>query len=320
MRLTVRTAKTAVTVLLAAALAAGCGGGGGGLERVAEPPPPPVSGRPIADFELYVSASEEANILFADVYGLDLEPLTPHRLTSGKRISTMDANAEHIVVAAADGDVDRLGYVVDGGEIGPIPGLDRPYAFSPTFEADGDILYSDYLERTPGQPGVNRFFEWDPPTGTRKLVLKTPSDDVFGPIAGPAGQRAIFGRPGKPNVILLPDPQGKERSIPVPAEASSFVWGERWLALFLSVDDKQYGFLPTDTILLDPESGERKRIPGWEPLVWTPDGTRLLVRKTAYPTASELALLDPDNPDDLEPVGALPNFTIYAAAWVDRSP
>lgn len=320
MWLTARTATAAGVTLLAATLAAGCGGGGGGLERVAGPPPPPISGRAIADFELYVQASEESRILFADIYGLDLEPLTPHRLTSGKRISTMDANAEHIVVAAADGDIDRLGYLLDGGEIGPIPGLGRPYAFSPTFETDGSILYSDYTEREPGDAGINRFFDWDPQTGKRKLLIKTPSDDVYGPVTGPMGQRAVLGQPGRPNVIVIEDADGGKRSIRVPEDTGGLIWGARWIALGFSVEDQKFGVLPTDLVLLDPESGERKRVDGWEPLTWTPDGTRLLVRKTADPTTSELALLDPNNPDDLEPVGTLPNFTIYGAAWVDRSP
>lgn len=134
----------------------------------------------------------------------------------------------------------------------PSPALGRPYAYAPTFDTDGSILYSDYVERDDGTH-FNLYLDWDPRTNKGLLILKTPSDDVHGPIPGPDGRRAIMGEPGRPNVIVLPSAQGTKRKIILPAEASSFPWGQRWFAVHVGVEDNQFGVRPTDTMLLKPE-------------------------------------------------------------------
>lgn len=309
---------TALVVVAIVATTAGCGGGEDRSGTTGGPPPAgPVSGRAIAEFELYVQASDQNNPLFADVYGISLEPLGAHRLTSGKRISSMDANADDIAVAAADGDIDRLGYVQGDGAIGPIPGLGRPYAHTPIFDRDGSIFYEDEVGSL--DDPVFRYVDWDPRSGKKLVILKTRRDDLFGPIRGPDGRLTYIGGDDRDAELLFMDREGDRESLQLPTGSVNFFWGARWLALTLNAPDSRFGDKPTDLVLLDPDSGERKRVPGLQPITWTPDGSRLLVRTTGDPVNSELALLDPARPDTVEALGTIPDLVIYNGAWVERN-
>lgn len=127
----------------------------------------PGLARDLSSYDAFVIASAENNPLFADVYGLRFEPLAAERITTMKRISTMGADAERIVVAAADGDVDRLAVVTGDGSLVPVPGLGRPHAFAPVVK-DGTIYYEVLAD-----DDVSRTLAFDLAQKTKKVLFKS---------------------------------------------------------------------------------------------------------------------------------------------------
>ncbi len=65
-----------------------------------------------------------------------------------------------------------------------------------------------------------------------------------------------------------------------------------------------------------PKTGKTTRTPGLQLICWSPDGTRLLARRTTSPTDSQLVLLDPAKPSAAVDVADVPGLTIYSGAWV----
>ncbi|MGQ0623644.1 MAG: hypothetical protein ACT4PP_03170 [Sporichthyaceae bacterium] len=114
-------------------------------ERVAAPAP--LVERELDSYDAFVLASDENNPLFADVYGLRFEPLVAERVTTMKRISSMGADVDHVVVSAADRDVDRLAVVNGDGTLAPVPGLGRPYAFTRPFTTVSSTTTSHVAHR-----------------------------------------------------------------------------------------------------------------------------------------------------------------------------
>ncbi|MGQ0468107.1 MAG: hypothetical protein ACT4QG_22665 [Sporichthyaceae bacterium] len=279
---------------------------------------PPVSAAPVGSFELYVLASAENDRLFADVYAITMNPLAVHRLTAGKRVSTMDATTDRVVVAAADGDVDRLGYVADGGQIVDIPGLGRPPGYRPRHD-EGRILYSDFVLSGSKKTEINRFFSFDPATGKRTTLLSS-RKDLFGPLPLP-GKLVGYATEerGAPR-LLIKDGKREVRSFDLSADTGDLFAGKRWLAVKLRKDVGGFDSQSVGLDLLDPKTGETRHVDGWQPITWTPDGTRLLARRVGSTTDSELALLDPDRLQTApETLGTIPNLAIYSGAWVERS-
>jgi len=309
--------RTAVTAVAVCGLLAGCGGGGKTFVSDGRPTPGPVSTRPVNSFEIYLQASTEGNVLFADVYGLELRPLHVDRLTAGKRISTMEADAEHVAVASADSDIgDRLGYVGDGGSILDIPGLGRPNAFAPVFDRDGTLLFQQNTKNTSGAV-VTQFFRYDERSGRKTLLLQG-DEHLSGPFALPDGFLA-YSIDSPKRTLLVKKGNRTIRSFPDPESATELMIGARLAAFELDAAGSNFGDKPTDTLLLDLKSGKQRTVVGWQPLCWDPAGTKLLVRRTANTTNSELALLDPDHPDAVpQPLGTIPHLVIYHGAWVAR--
>lgn len=136
------TASRAALVLALALGASACGGGAGpegtesGPVAAADAPGP-------HSFEVYAIGSDAGNVLFADVYGITLNPLRAYRITTDKRISALSADPDTVVVAAADEQIDKLAMVAEGGNLAPVPGLGRPHAFSPEIQPDGRIRHED---------------------------------------------------------------------------------------------------------------------------------------------------------------------------------
>jgi len=311
-----RTGRTLAAAAVLMASLAGCGGSSGHtFVSDGQPTPGPVSTRPVNSFEIYLFASAEGNPLFADVYGLTLSPFHVERLTSGKRISTMDANAEHLVVAAADSDVgDRLGYVSDGGAITDIPGLGRPEAFTPKFAANGDLVFSDVTRNGSGQVVDSRSFRFD--LGTHRKTLLMQAKDIGGAIPLSDGRFAYLNGHGQ---LLIEKGHATVKTIRIPDTTQQLMAHNQLAALEQVGQGSNFGDKPTDTVLLDLKTGRQHTVPGWQPICWNPDGTKLLVRRTSDNTDSELALLDPNHPDATPaPLGRIPHLMIYRGAWVAR--
>ena len=78
----------------------------------------------------------------------------------------------------------------------------------------------------------------------------------------------------------------------------------------------------TSAALVDLKTGRVRIVDGWAELGWTPDRTKLLVTRTGgdpQSPVSELAVLDPRNPDEAPQVlGSVPVRELFMASWVDR--
>lgn len=298
----------AVTLLIGAA-ACSEGGDAGPAEASTS-----AASRDLASYDVFVIASPENNPLFADVYGLRLQPLEAERITTMKRVSTMGADTQHLVVAAADGDVDRLAVVGSDGELAPVPGLGRPYAFVSAVE-EGVLYYDTIL----GDSEINRAFSFDLHREKRaRLFDSTGLNGVY-----PLGNGAFLqGREvpvGSDSVLVIRGRDGQPTELSMKAEVFGGVVGKRWNASTINRPGHSFGNQPETLVLLNLRSGKTKRVNGLQAVCWTPDGTRLLARRVADPLSSPLVLLDPDKPADLVELGTIPGLAIYSGSWVRGS-
>lgn len=311
--LSVRRRLAVAATALALGLLAGCGSDGPGAATAAQAPPPPVA-RDLAGYDAYVLASAENNYLFADVYAIRFQPFTIDRLTTGKRISRLGADRDHLLVAAADQDVDRLASVSGTGELLPVPGLGRPYAFAPNV-VEGVMYYRDIdpVDREDD----SRYFAYDLNERTNKLLFRsektqfdlTPLDDgrLISTTSSEDG----------PVRVLIRGKAGKQSSIALGAEGGGGgELGRDWFAYPLVGADERGEDKAVGLALLDPETGTIKRVPGVQAVAWSPDGTRLLARRIGSTTDTALVLLDPAKPDAPVAVHTVPGLAIYSGSWV----
>ncbi|MBA3742310.1 hypothetical protein [Sporichthya sp.] len=304
---------TAVAAALASVFAlAGCGSDD---QPSSAPAPSPAATAPgLARYDLVVLASAENNPLFSDLYGITLNPLQAYRITTDKRISSMDVDTEQIVVAAADGPTDRLALVTGTGELRPIPGLGRPFAYNPSLLADGTILFEDFTESS--REKVNRYRIWDP-TRKKKATLFTSTQPLYGLHPGPKGSVALLlNNPTTNDAIVIRDAAGTQRTYPIAGDGGFITWGRTFVTTTLNEPDSQFGSKPKGLVLIDPVTGKRTEVAGWQPIAWTVDGTKLLVRGTDDLANSVLAVLDPSDVQSPQSIGTLENLAIYTGSWI----
>lgn len=296
---------------LALALLAGCSGEESGEQAAVDTTPPAV--RDLNTYDVFVQASAEDNPLFADLYGIRFAPFVVDRITTGKRISTMGADAKHLVVAAADGDVDRLAMVTGAGELQPIPGLDRPYGFSPDV-IDGVLYYEDIDPE--GVKDENRFFAFDLNNGAKKLLFRSAKEyNQLKPLSGGRLLMVADGGDGSAQVTIR-SKSGDQTRYTLGGQGGAGDLGRDWFAGTLGSPDDNFGGTIEALVLLDPDTGRMKRVPDLQVLSWNPDGTRLLARRAGTGNDSRLVLLDPNKPEAAVDVLTVPGLTIYDAVWV----
>lgn len=290
-----------------------CSGGGDTSPAAASTAPLVI--RDLGSYDAFVIASAENNPLFADVYGLRFDPLVAEQITTMKRISTMAADAEQVVVAAADSDVDRLALVSGSGELVPVPGLGRPYAFVSAIQRG--VLYYDTVV---GDSEISRAFSFDLGRKKRTRLFDSKGLDGAYPLGG--GQ-FLQGREvpvGADSVLVIRDRDGQTKDLSYKAEIFGGYVGKRWAAGTINAPDNSFGNKPETLVLLDMTSGKTKRVDGLQAVCWTPDGTKLLARRVGDPLSSPLVLLDPAKPQDLVEVGTVPGLAIYSGTWVRGEP
>jgi hypothetical protein len=146
----------AIVTGLGLVIVAGCSGSGARDAAVA--PAVTAMARDLLSYDAFVLGSADNNPLSSDIYGIRFTPLTIDRITTNKRVSSLGADANHLLVAAGDEDIDKLAEVTGSGELLPIPGLGRPHAFSPALRAE--VMYFDDSEGDRAS-GINRYFAWD---------------------------------------------------------------------------------------------------------------------------------------------------------------
>jgi hypothetical protein len=304
---------TSIGVMLAFLLAlTACGSD---RPDASSPLPAPSAGTAdSATYDLVVIGSAENNPLFSDLYGVTLNPLRVYRITTDKRVSAVDADTGQIVVAAADGPTDRLGIVTAAGDVMPIPGLGRPFAYTPSLMQDGSILYRDFIES--GEEKTYRVRTWNP-AAQKSATLFTSTRALYGLQPLPGGKFAqLQNNLTGDDAIVVRDTTGKQRTYPIPGDGGFVVSGKTQVATTLNAADSKFGTKPTGLALLDVGTGKVTKIDGWQPIAWTVDGTKLLVRSTDDLTNSVLAILDPENTGQPQPVGTLPNLAIYTGSWI----
>ncbi|MGQ0632804.1 MAG: hypothetical protein ACT4P1_17450 [Sporichthyaceae bacterium] len=282
--------------------------------QAADAPPPPVAGRPLTDYDVIVIADDAGDVGDADLYGITLSPLQAFRITADKRISSMGADRTRVLVAAADQRVDKLGVVKADGSIAPIPGLGRPFAYEPIPLDARRIAYTD---SGTNKDDRTRLLVFNAGTGERRVLYRD-SPDFFGPVAGPGGEIAVvqYESPYTRNGEILIIDRGEVRSLKPARPSGNLVWGTRLMATSVEEDTADGDTVPAGLQLINPRTGKTRVIDGWDPIAWSPDGTRLLVRESADLTNSRLAILDPDDPEDLTMLGTIPQLTLYTGAWV----
>ncbi|MGQ0466129.1 MAG: hypothetical protein ACT4QG_12490 [Sporichthyaceae bacterium] len=305
----IRRRAAAALAALALVLPAGCGGDS---ENTAAAQATPVA-RDLASYDAFVLASAENNPLFADVYGLRFDPLVAERITVDKRVSSLTADDERVLVAAADQDVDRPAQVTGTGELLPIPGLGRPFAYTP-YLRDGVMYYHDAQgEETTGK---FRYWAWDLAKRQQSSLFRSKKDLAS---AHPLGEGRFMVRvppDSQGDRLAVRNRSGKLTEFGLGGNVSDVLPGRDYFAATLVGEGDRFGDTPESLVLVDAKSGEHRRVPGLQVVAWNPDGTRLLARRIAAAGQSELVLLDPANPAEPVEVGTVPDLTIYTGTWV----
>jgi hypothetical protein len=275
----------------------------------------------LSSFDLVVVGSATNDPLHADLYGIRFDPLSAVQITHGKNISTVDATASRVVVAAADGKVDQLALVGADGALSELSGMGRPFAYNPTFVDDHTVMFDDVL--VPREDvEVSRTVQWDEATKAKKILFQT-TDNLIGSTPGPDGQVAVIRtrKNGRQSVVVRAA-SGETKEVPIAGDIGRLDWGPRYIAIGLNDGDMKAGKDPSiATILLDPAAGKQLQLGGSQPVAWTPDGTKLLVRQTGDAVNSQLAFFDPAKPDEpLQRLGGITGLVIYSGAWVRGNP
>jgi hypothetical protein len=302
-----------MAAFLLMALLVGCGGGS---DAAAPTPGIDQDAPPLHSFNIYAVGAADGNELFADVYGITLNPLRAYRLTADKRISWLSATKDTIVVAAGDDQVDKLGVIAAPDSIGPIAGLGRPQAFSPEVQPDGTIRFQDLGK---GEKLTPRYLSYDPASGKTRVLYKSDDPAIAFAGAGPGSGFTAVNQEAKPNnYVLLIGGRGDSRKVAMPGQITNPSPGKHFVAA--GVFGPSVGDGPVDTALIDNRTLKVRTVKGCVPLAWTPDGTKLLVGLTHAGSDThdtELALLDPASPSlPPEPMGTLPGVSLFMGTWV----
>jgi hypothetical protein len=284
---------------------------------VAAPPSPAATSHSLADYDAFVVASATNSPADADVYAIRFDPFSVDRITTDKRISSMGADDEHVMVAAGDEQIDKLAQVTGSGDLKSIPGLGRPHAFTP-YLAGGVLYYRDVDDR--GHNDQYRFLSWDLKKETGTLLYQ--SEENFGAAKPMTGGRMLLVTDDEEgnDQVAIRSKSGKLTEFPLHGVVSLVRAGRSWIATTLVGAGDQGGNQPEATVLVDPTTGRTKRIPGLQAICWNPAGTLLLARRTADLTNSQLVLLDPAHPDAPRRLQTVPGLAIFNGTWVRGGP
>lgn len=306
-----RTRVAGLLAALALVLPAGCSDDDSGAPAAAEVVAPVA--RDLMSYDAFVLGSAVDDPANADVYAIRFDPFAIDRITVDKRISYLGADETHLVVAAADENIDQLARVTGNGALEPIPGLGRPFAYSPRV-FDGVLYYED--AQGDEKEGENRSFAWDLEKRTKKLLIQ--STEEFGGTTPIGGGRFVYGKPSMDgqDAIVIRSKTGKLTTFQAGGDVSDGAVGRDLIALTLVGANDRFGDKPEALVLLDLDTGEKKRVPGLQVIAWNPAGTRLLARRTDAATDSKLVLLDPAKPDAAVDLQTVPGLAIYGGVWV----
>lgn len=303
--------RRAVVFLIAAALTGACAGEAKQEEsapKVVRPKDLVAVQGPAPVGRFFVKAGAED--LNSDLYEMTFSPPGFKRLTTDARVTTVGGCPSKVVVAAAQREVgfaDRLQELA-GDKLVPVETLGLEVGSNPDLAEDCRILYNRLADSDPEL--VQEVKLWDPVKGSGSTV--TTGATVFGGSWGPGGEIVILKRePAGPRLqIIKPDGTSSEIDPQVP-DVGNAQWGKGgWMAVAVF----EPGQAPTDTLFLNPASGERKTLNRWLPLTWSPDGNQLLVADAEKGTT--LAVVDLSDLTRTRNVGASTVGTVWDAVWL----
>ncbi|MGQ0463833.1 MAG: hypothetical protein ACT4QG_00790 [Sporichthyaceae bacterium] len=314
MSTTTRSRAGLAGALTALALVSTAGCGNNGSEQTATAPSSAPVSRDLASYDAFVlgnAANDPAN---ADVYAIRFDPFVVERITTDKRVSSLAADESHLIVAAADENIDQLASVTGTGGLLPLPGLGRPFAYSPRI-VDGVLYFED--NQGDDAKGENRSLSWDLTEQKKTLLLQ--SKKQFGGTTPIAGGRLVFGEPDLDgdDTIVVQSKAGKRTRYSAGGDVADGAVGGDLLALTLVGTGDRFGDRPVGMVLLDLDNGRVKRVPGLQFVAWNPDATRLLARRTDNLADSRLVILDPAKPE-APPVelATVPGLAVFGGVWV----
>jgi hypothetical protein len=251
------------------------------------------------------------NSLDAGLFELTFGPARLESLTPVRRVSSIGACPTAVVVAAAQPEVGYDDHLQSfrQGRFGPVEGLGTPHDLYPVLGPDCRVLYQE----PPAQDDAPyRLHVWDPAVKKDTVVATAP--EYGGTSWGPGGAMAFVERsrtrqgvePVDRALVIL-TAKGQRREIPPPAtDLGEFLWGAtNWMALGRAADNV--------TILLQPDTGERRELTGWVPRAWSPDGKQLLVVEAG--PHRKLGLVDVSDLDTVKPLGEAP-MPVLDTVWL----
>lgn len=301
MRVGIEPPRVRLRLLVCAALIGSVACDGVDPGRARSSPQPSTSTSPIVDRTagvegvIYVLAGPNGFDL--DLYRLELDPLRVSRVTTERRVSSIDGCATALFVSAPATLGDAL-FRLEADELKPLPGLGKSHASAPAASFDcSRVAYS----RNP-DGNFRRSFSirvWDVERAELDHAIsgRKPLGDA---IWGPRDSVTLITRGGDSFVTDGED----RREIALPLRTATAKWSPGG-TLAVSTRDLE--------VFVSNGSERFERVAqGWVVQDWSPNGRSLLLRRADRPT---LGLYRPGS-DRVRVIARLGLATLFAAEWI----
>lgn len=238
------------------------------------------------------------------LYELGFTPPSLKLLTDARRVSSVGACRERVVVAAGQPEVGYSDHIqqLGSGTLQPLEGLGEHPGFTPELDERCRMAYT-WVDR--GTKSLD--FElrvWEPEKGSARTLYRAQPGDgpLVNPDWGPDGEVVVVRQApdrtaqehgaGRPPALIIVRPDGRTSEVAVEGNVVGLASGKQWIAL---MDD------PQGTVFIDRTGSRRAVLGAWYPLTWSPDGEHLLVHDAA--TRRTLGVVDASDLTTVKPVG-----------------
>ncbi len=262
-------------------------------------------------------ADRSSTVPLLEVYRFDAGQPTARRLThstvgTGVGVSWLSAATDVVALADAATGRDEIVFLVGEQRLplaGEPPGT---RAFAPTVHPDGRVLYTRLNGSDDPLRPVSDLVVRDHPGAQTQVPYTVPARAIG--VWGPDDTIVVLvtphrDRPRDPHEVRVVDPAtGEARRLDTgPVDPTNLLGHPE--ARYVVANDARSG----RAVLVNVRHGTVAPLPhGWLGLCFDPTGTRLLVGD-----GGELALVSPEAPDRLQPVGRVPGMVVERCAWVE---